>query len=198
MAGRIVVLILLIIGLSIGGIVWFDYLNLVDVKTVFSPVYRLFGRDGRTQPKIPADENINIDAERLYIRLTALDTQKMELDTRQRDLDLHYGELMQMAQELEEWKRALEEQKESLRVQEEDAENKDSNVERSARNFIGMLPERAVAIMAAMDDQEVIDILRKTEEIAKANNTMSIVPYWLSLMEPKRAGDLVRKMSGRP
>jgi flagellar protein FlbB len=103
-----------------------------------------------------------------------------------------------MAQELEERQKAVEEQEKSLRAQADDAENKDSNVERNARNLNGMPPERAVAIMAAMDDQDIIDILRKTEEIAQAEGASSIVPYWLSLMEPGRAAELQRKMAGRP
>jgi flagellar protein FlbB len=61
-----------------------------------------------------------------------------------------------------------------------------------------MPPERAVGIMATMDDQLVIDVLRKTEELAQAEGTSSIVSYWLSLMEPARAGELQRKMAGKP
>jgi flagellar protein FlbB len=55
-----------------------------------------------------------------------------------------------------------------------------------------------VGIISAMDDQDVIDVLRKTEEIAQAEGTSSIVSYWLSLMDPKRAADLQRKMASRP
>jgi len=49
-----------------------------------------------------------------------------------------------------------------------------------------------------LDDQDAIDVLRKTEEIAKAEGTSSIVSYWFSLMEPGRAAELQRKMAGRP
>jgi flagellar protein FlbB len=66
-----------------------------------------------------------------------------------------------------------------------------------------MDPERAVGIMAAMDDQLVIDVFRKTEEIAQAEGTTSIVSYWLSLMAgtaegAARAAELQRKMAARP
>ena len=201
MIGRVIALLLLIAVLALGGLIWFDYLNVVDAKTILAPIYKyipFIGRQGRTQPKSTPQELLNLDAERLAVRLEALELRNMELDTRQRDLNLRYGEIEQMAQELEERQKALEEQEKSLRAQAEDAENKDSNVERNARNLNGMPPERAVAIMAAMDDQDVIDILRKTEEIAQAEGTSSIVSYWLSLMEPKRAAELQRKMAGRP
>jgi flagellar protein FlbB len=201
MVGRVIVLLLLIAVLALGGLVWFDYLNVIDAKTILAPVYKyipFIGGQGRTQPKAAPEEVLNLDAERLAVRLEALELRNMELDTRQRDLGVRYNEIEQMAQELEERQKAVEEQEKSLRAQAEDAENRDSNVERNARNLNGMAPERAVAIMAAMDDQDVIDILRKTEEIAQAEGTSSIVSYWLSLMEPARAAELQRKMAGRP
>jgi flagellar protein FlbB len=201
MFGRIIVLLLLIFVLAAGGLVWFDYLNVIDAKAVLAPVYKyipFIHGEGRTQPSPIPDELLNLDAERLAIRLAAMDLQKMAMETYQRDMDIRYGEIEQMAQELEQRQKALEELEISLRAQAEDAENKDSNVERNARNLIGMPPREAVAIMAEMDDQGVIDILRKTEEIAAASGSSSIVPYWMSLMVPARAAELQRKMAGRP
>jgi len=198
MAGRVIVLLLLILVLIGGGIIWFDYLNLVDAKTVLAPVYRFIGREGRSQPKTTPEEYLNLDAERLAVRLEALELRNMEMDTRQRGLDSRYGEIEQMAQELEERQKALDEREISLRDQATDAENKDRNIEENARILVGMPPERAVGIMSNMDDQDVIDVLRKTEELARAEGTSSIVPYWLSLMDPKRAAELQRKMAGRP
>jgi flagellar protein FlbB len=196
--GRVFVLLLLVAILAAGGIVWFDYLNVIDAKSVLSPLSRFIGLEPRTQPKIEADEYINLDAERLAIRLEALDLRNMEVDTRQRDLDSREGEIMQMAQELEERQKALDEWDISLRAQVADADNKDNNIEQIARNLNGMPPERAVGIMATMDDQLVIDVLRKTEELAQAAGTSSIVSYWLSLMDPARVGELQRKMAGKP
>ena len=120
------------------------------------------------------------------------------MDTRERSMDSRFGEIEQMAQELEERQKALDERENSLRAQAVDAENRDRNIEDNARILTGMQPERAVGIMSAMDDQDVIDVLRKTEEIARAEGAMSIVPFWLSLMDPERAAELQRKMAGRP
>jgi len=198
MAGRVIVLLLLVAVMAAVGIVWFDYLNVIDAKAVLSPLSRFIGREGRSQPKTSPDEDLNLDAERLAVRLEALNLRNMEIDTRQKDLDSRYGEIEQMAQELEERQKALDERENSLRAQVADADNKDSNIERIARNLNGMPPERAVGIMATMDDQLVIDVLRKTEELAQAAGTSSIVSYWLSLMEPARAGELQRKMAGKP
>jgi len=68
---------------------------------------------------------------------------------------------------------------------------------------MNMEPRRAVGIMSAMDDQDVIDVIRKTEELARAADTASIVPFWFQIMAEtpegaKRAAELQRKMAGRP
>ena len=198
MVGRIIVLLLLVLILAAGGIVWFDFLNIIDAKTVLAPLYRFIGREGRSQPGATPEEYLNLDAERLAVRLEALDMRSMEMDSQQRNLDSRYGEIEQMAQYLEERQKALEEIENSLRASSSDAENRDRNIEENARILNGMPPERAVGIMSAMDDQDVIDVLRKTEEIARAEGTTSIVSYWLSLMESTRAAELQRKMAGRP
>ena len=200
MIGRSIVLLLLIAILALGGIIWFDYLNVIDAKFVLAPIYNHlpFVGEGRTQPRIEPDELINIDAERLAIRLEAMELRSMEMDLQQRGLDSRHGEIVQMAQELEIRQQALEEMEKSLRAQALDAENKDRNIEQNARHLTNMPPQRAVGIINALDDQEAIDVLRKTEELAQAEGAASIVPFWLSLMEPARAAELQRKMAGRP
>jgi flagellar protein FlbB len=201
MAGRTILLLLLIVVLSAGGIVWFDYLNVIDAKSVLAPIYRFIPfipGEGRTQERIAEDEFINLDAERLFVRLEALELRRMEMDTQQRDIDVRFGEIVQMAQELEERQNALDDRENSLRAQLLDAENKDRNVEQNARYLTGMPPQNAVNIIAALDDQDAIDVIRKTEEIAQAEGTVSIVAFWFSLMEPGRAAELQRKMAGRP
>jgi len=203
MAGRVIVLLLLVAVLAAGGIIWFDYLNVIDAKTVLAPLYRYIGREGRSQPKTTPEEFLNLDAERLAVRLEALELRNMEMDTSQRELDTRYGEIEQMAQELEERQKALDERENSLTQKEKDAENKERNIETVARNLTNMQPERAVGIISAMDDQDVLDVLRKTEELAQADGTASLVPFWLQLMAgtpegAARAAELNRKRVSRP
>jgi len=203
MAGRVLVLLLLVLVLAAGGIIWFDYLNVIDAKTVLAPLYRFIGREGRTQPKTEPDEFLNLDAERLITRLEALELERMELNNVRQELDTHRGEIEQMAQEVEEQRKAVEELANSLKAQIADAENKEKNIETVARNLTNMQPERAVGILSAMDDQDVLDVLRKAEELAQAAGSTSLVPYWLQLMAATpegaaRAAELQRKLVGRP
>jgi len=203
MAGRVIVLLLLVAVLAAGSIIWFDFLNVIDAKTVLAPLYRFIGREGRSQPKTTPEEYLNLDAERLAIRLDALELERQEIEKTRQELVSNRGEIEQMAQELEERQKALDERENSLRAQAADVENKGRNIEENARILTGMEPGRAVGIIMAMDDQDVIDVLRKTEELAQAAGTASIVPYWFQLMAATpegaaRAAELQRKMAGRP
>ncbi|MDR2768413.1 MAG: flagellar protein FlbB [Treponema sp.] len=192
--GRIIVLLILILALLGGGVIWFDYLNVIDAKTALSPLYRFIGREGRTQQDLGDEDFINLDAERLAVRLEALALTELDLETQKAENTAKTGEIEQMAAELEDRQKALDERENSINAAALDAENRDRNVEGIAQNLNGMPPERAVAIIAAMNDQQAIDVLRKTEEIAQRDGTSSIVPYWLSLLPPERAAELQRKM----
>jgi flagellar protein FlbB len=201
--GKVIVLLILILALVGGGIVWFDYLNVIDAKTVLAPVYRLIGREGRTQGAAEPDDFISLDADRLAVRLEALELRDREMDLRAQGLDSRNGEIEQMAQELEARQKALDDRENSFNASIREAETKDRIVEQNARYLTGMPPERAVGILTAMDDQDAIDVIRKTEEVARAEGTTSIVAYWLSLMAETtegaaRAAELQRKMTSRP
>jgi flagellar protein FlbB len=196
--GKVIVLSLLIIAMAIGGLVWFDYLNVIDAKTVLAPLYRFIGREGRTQGTTSADTELSLDAERLAVRLEALELRDVEIEKQEQELQTRRGEISQMAQELEDRQKSLEDLQKSFNALVKDAENKDKNVEQNARYLTGMPPQNAVDIIENMDDQDAIDVFRKAEEIAQAEGSASIVSYWISLLPADRAAELQRKMAGRP
>ncbi|GHV34325.1 flagellar protein FlbB [Spirochaetia bacterium] len=196
--GRVFLLLLLILILAGGGLVWFDYLNIIDAKTVLAPVYRLIGLQPRSQAPGGDEEFLSLDAERLAARLEALELRAMEMDKTEQEQLSRRNEIEQMAQDLEERQKALDERENTFNKLLEDTDNKARNVEQIARYLNGMPPASAVEIINRMNDQDAIDVLRKTEEIAQAEGTASIVSFWLSLMPPERAAELQRKMAGRP
>jgi flagellar protein FlbB len=196
--GRVIVLLLLILVLAGGGVIWFDYLNLIDARTALAPVFNLLNIPGRTQAAVPASQPLNIDSERLAARLEAIDLQQTELQKQETALQTRRNEIEQIAGQLEQERKALAEEQNSFNAVQAEAETRGKNVEQNSRYLTGMPPENAVAIMKDMDDQLLIDIFRKTEEIAAAEGTTSLVSYWLSLMAPDRAAELQRKMTIRP
>jgi flagellar protein FlbB len=194
MFGRIVVLLLLILVLAGGGVVWFDYLGIIDAKTVLSPVYRLIGREGRTQEELGPEDFLNLNDERFAVLVEAQTLRELDMEKQNAEIAQKYSEVEQMAQELQDRQTALEEQEKSINDTRLNAENEERNVEGVAQQLTNMPPERAVAIIAQMNDQQAIDVLRKTDELAQQGGGNSIVPYWMSLLPPERAAEIQRKM----
>jgi flagellar protein FlbB len=193
--GRSLLLLLLIIVISAGGLVWFDYLNVIDIKTTLAPVYRRLGFGARSQDAAPKGELLNLDAERLAVRLETLDLREMDMKKRQDEIQARQAQIEQMSAELEDRQKGLDERENSMNALAEQTDSRERNIEQSARYLNGMDPARAVAIIEAMDDRQAIAVMRKVEEIAQAEGAASIVSYWFSLLPPARAAEIQRKMS---
>lgn len=198
--GKSIILIFLIIILCLAGLLWFDYLGIVRAKSVFSPVYRLFGKKAQTSTTVTSSRSLSsdIDQDRIDKQREALLLMREELDKRESDLVLVQQQHEQMATELSEREKYQDEREKTLNLTQKKYDDKNANVEQIAINLMGMQPRAAVDILVGMDDQLVIDVLRKAEEISQRNNTMSFVAYWLSLMPSDRAAEIERKTISKP
>lgn len=198
--GKSIVLIMLIIIMALGGLLWFDYLGVVHVKTVFSPLYKLLGKAPQTSATSTYSKPIlgDIDQERLDRQRESLDLYREELDRRESDIAQKEKLNEQVAAELANREKSQEEREKTFNQMVKQYDDKNVNIEQIALNLNGMQPAAAVNILIAMDDQTVIDVLRKVEEIARRNGSSSMGSYWLSLMPPDRAAEIQRKMLSKP
>lgn len=198
--GKSVVLIMLIIVMLLASLLWFDYLGVVRVKTVFAPVYKLLGKEPQASSTITSTAMIlgDIDQERLDKQREALDLYAEELKKREEDVSQKEKVNEQLANELSNKEKSQEEREKTFTLLQKQYEDKNVNIEQIAANLNGMTPTAAVNILLAMDDQTAIDVLRKVEEIAKRTNTSSMGSYWISLMPPDRAATIQRKMISKP
>ena len=194
---KTILMLLLVLLLCVAGLFWFDFLGVIQLKTVFAPVYRILGFAPQTSVTSVQNAPIVADWEedRFAKRLEALELEKQALDKRDEEISLKEAQFQQIAQELEDRKLSQDEREASFNLAQEQYANRDANVAQNVKNLTGMAPQNAVAILVAMDDQDVIDILRKTEEIATQTGTSSMVAYWLSLMPAERAAVIQRKMA---
>jgi flagellar protein FlbB len=192
---RAFILLLLIIVLALGGIIWFDYLGVIDARSVISPVYRLLGLGTRTAVASADDPNL-LDKERLAKQQDALVIRQQELDSRQASLDTREKQLNQLGQDLNDRQAAIDAQQKALSDAQKAIEDRRVNLDQNATYLTSMAPANAVAILAKQDDQYVIDTFRTVESQAKKTGADSLVPIWLSLMPPDRAATLQRKMAG--
>ena len=111
--GKVIVLILLIIILIFAGLFLFDYLGLINAKSVFSPVYSLFGIEsarGVGKDKL-TNTDADLDADMIAKRLEALEIRREELDKKEADVKAAIAENQQIAAELDE-RRAAQDEKE--------------------------------------------------------------------------------------
>ncbi len=198
--GKSFLLLIVILILIVGGLLWFDYLGVIHVKSVFSPVYKLLKKTPQTSQTITQSDLLtsNLDEDRLLKQREALLLLQEELDKREADIVVMEQQNQQVSAELAEREKNQEEREKTFNQTVKKYDDKNINVEQIANNLNGMRPESAVAILEAMDDQTVIDVLRKVEEIAAANGSSSMGSYWLSLMKSERAAQIQRKMISKP
>lgn len=199
-AGKIILMIIIILILVVGGLLWFDFLGLIHVKTLFSPVFKAMGKDPQTSTTIVSSDALtsNLDEDRVMKQREANEIREEELDKRETDIISLENQNAQIATELGEREKNLEEREKTFNLTLKQYDDKDRNIEQIANNLNGMRPEAAVAILVSLDDQTVIDVLRKVEEIASASGSSSMGAYWLSLMPPQRAAEIQRKMVRKP
>ena len=198
--GKSFVLIIIILIMLIGGSLWLDYLDVISVKKTFAPLYTLLGKSPQTSTTATQSKPLvaNLDEDRLNKIQESLLLQAESLDKRESDIAAKETQLGQTALELSEREKNQEEREKTFNLAVKKYDDKNVNVEQIATNLNGMAPKNAVSILVAMDDQTVIDVLRKVEELAKQNGTSSMGSYWLSLMPSERAAEIQRKMINKP
>ena len=190
--GKSFILLIIIIILVLGGLLWFDRLGVIHVKSLFSPLYKAIGREPQTSSTSTQTKPLvkNLDEDRL--------NKQEELEKREADIISAEQLNAQIAEELAEREKNQEEREKTFNLELQKYDTKNVNIEQIAKNLNGMRPEAAVNILIAMDDQDVIDVLRKVEEIAAAEGTASMGSYWLSLMPADRVAQINRKSINKP
>ena len=199
--GKTIVLLFLVIILALLGILWFDFLGVINAKHFFAPFYKLIGLEPQRSVSVSSPDSLeraDLDNDRFAKRLEALDLREEELDKREDDIDSEEQKNAQIAQELEDRRISLDEREKTFNNSVKVYDTRDKNIAQIVSDLNGMRPANAVVILEKMDDQDVIDVLRKAKDVAKAEGKTSMVAYWLSLMPPERAAVINSKMANKP
>ena len=198
--GKTIILLFLIIILLLAGLVWFDYLSVIQVKSVFAPIYRLFGLQTQTSTSATgtAPLEADLDNDRFQKRLESLTLKEEELN--QREIQLSQAEALnqQTAQELENRRVAQEEREVAFNSTVTQYDGRQLNIVTNVQNLNNMPPQNAVDILVAMDDQDIIDILRMSYKIAAEAGSVYLASTWLMMMPADRAAQVQRKMLSKP
>ena len=198
--GKSIVLLFLIVILALAGLLWFDFLGVIRVKSLFNPIYKALGWQRQTSVTATSSKPLtaDLDQDRLDKQREALDLYREELEKRESDALGAQEQNERLAKEIADREKNLEEREKTFNNTVKMFDDRNVNIEQIAANLEGMQPRKAVDILIAMDDQLAIDVLRKVTERAQANGQASMVPYWLSLMPADRAAVIQRKMTAKP
>ncbi|MBQ9282975.1 MAG: flagellar protein FlbB [Treponema sp.] len=198
--GKTIFLLILIIILVLGGLLWFDYLGVIHAKKMFAPAYKLVGLAPQTSVTATTSKPLtaDLDEDRLAKRIEALDIRKQELDKRESDIVKIEEQNEAIAKELEDRKKSQDEREKTFNNQVKKYDDRNTNIETIASYLNSMPPKTAVEELLSHDDQDIIDILRKADEMAAANKQTSLSSVWLMNMPAERAATIQRKMANKP
>jgi flagellar protein FlbB len=194
-APRIIGLFFLLIGLVFGGIFWFDFLGLIDASTILNPVTSLFGVKKLT---VDADNPVLLDELRIRKQEESLDLRFQELNNVKNDLEKIDLEIAQRVAEVDEREKALDDRENSFNQVKQQYDDKERNLVQNSNWLTSMRPEKAIDILNGYNDQDLIDLLRKTEEIAVQSGVQSLVSVWLAGLPKERTSEIQRKMTIKP
>jgi len=199
--GKSIVLLILIVIMILAGLLWFDYLGVIEMKKTFAPIYTLLGLTPQTSETADKPENAivaDLETDRNAKIIEEYEIRSQELDKREADILVKEAENEQLAQELEDRRTALEESEKTFNNERKKTEDREVNIRTRAEYLNGMPPESAVQILLAMDDQDFIDTIRMVDKIAEESGSSSMVSYWLTFMPADRVAEITRKMSSKP
>jgi len=189
---------MLIIVLSLGGLIWFDIIGLINVRSTLQPLIQALG--------LAPEESVAVDYSDLEL-LDSMTVQKRELaiELRLQEFELARDFLTSDIQDYEERLAQLEE-REKILAERENSFNQRLNryddrragLVQNAIDLTSMRPDEAVAILNEYDDQLLIDTLRVVQDLADEEGSFSLVPTYLSLLPEVRAAVVQRKMTEKP
>ncbi|UCB47010.1 MAG: hypothetical protein JSV25_06225 [Spirochaetota bacterium] len=191
---KVFFLLLLLIAIILGGIYWFDHLGLLNYRRVIGPLEQYLPSFMQRGEEV-IDDPFLLERELLSKQEEVLTARYDELEILVSDLEQKELELKEIEAKLTEEMKRLEEEKKVLSEKLSEYDNYRENIVTQAEYFTGMPPDAAVERLAQLDDLLVIDILRQIDRTAEEEGRLSVVPYFLSLMDPKKAAGIQRKMT---
>ena len=198
MIGKSILLVLLIVALIIGGIIWFDFLGIIDKGDSMDFLTK---RIGLSSPEVVEDDTENIyllDAVRLVKESQAIERREIALKSREEEILLNEAKNRQIAEELEEKEASIIDKENSLTEALSRYNDEQENLATTVRYLADLPPQSVVSIMENYPILKIVDTLRKEDEIAQTNSRVSNSSTWLLFMEPKMAADVQDMMIKKP
>lgn len=134
-----------------------------------------------------------LDQDRLTRMMDANDQRAEELDVLSAQLANDSMRLEEQRQQVEKERNSVEEEKKRLNEGEKLYDKKKETIVQTAHELMQMDENIAVQILEKRDNQDIIWIMRVTDELSEEDGMLSVVPVWLELMDPSRAAEIQRE-----
>ncbi len=177
---RIVSLFFANVGVLLLGLLWLDYLGLLNISGYIKSKLYVASLKSRRAPTEAVLEG------ELYKREQALLEKERRLQVYEEQLKNKEHELALKEQELRKKEEELEKKWEELRAEEQKRNEREKRLQELAYYFSNMKPDRAVKRLEKLDDQTIIDIFDRMDK--------DVVAYYLMIMNPDRAARIAKKL----
>ncbi|HQA53111.1 MAG TPA: hypothetical protein PK419_09670 [Spirochaetota bacterium] len=188
---KIIFLFLIIVFLLGVGVLWLDYMGLINLTKTAS----MFNKDEASV--LYAD-----DDEPSLMKLEELEKNKEQLKERTEDLDRREALLLEQEKSSNADKEKIQEMRAGIELERKKLENEKNkysgykkNIGDLAQKIESMPPKEAVAIMINWDDPLIIDVLRQIDQNALDAGAMSVTSYLISLMPKEKASRVMYLMT---
>ena len=196
--GKSILLVLLIAVLLIGGILWFDFLGVIDRGDSLNFITERIGISESTPVE---DEEANIyllDAVRLVKEREAIDRREIALKSREEAINLEEAKNNQVLEELKEKESAIMDKEKSLTEALSRYDDEQQNLETTVNYLAALPPQTTVDILKNYPVLQVVDTLRKEDEIATRDGRVSNSSTWILFMDAKMAAEVNDMMIKKP
>jgi flagellar protein FlbB len=188
---KTIYLIILIIFISGFGLLWMDYIGLVDINRY---VEQFKGEPASVLEKA-GDEPSLIEREEFEKEKQKLEERVEELDKREAMITDAEKNLQLEKEKIREITKGLELEKKKFEKSRKQHAGYIKNVEVLADKIGNMPPEESVQIMVNWEDPLIIDVLRQMDANAEAAGTATITTYLITLMPKEKASRIMYLMT---
>jgi flagellar protein FlbB len=187
---KIIYLILLILFIAGFGVIWMDYIGLLDLSS-FTNRFRgepeLVTEAKDDEPSLMEREEFDKEKEKLSERIEDLDKRDALITEREKDLEAQ-------KEKMEEIRKGLDLEKKKLTLEKGQYSGYRQNVKVLADKIVSMPPKSSVPIMLNWEDPLIIDVLRQIDADARDAGKASITPYLMKIMSDTKADRASRIM----
>lgn len=180
--------------LIITGLIWLDFLGFLNIRQNVYPVLVKIPGLNFLIPRRSEDPFL-LNKEELKKEELVKKLEWDKLDKFKDELKIKEQELKEKDKSIAEFESRLKEKEKELDKKYADKTTYQQKIQQQAKYFTSMKPADAVKRLVNLDDTLVIDIFKEIEVQAVAEGHQSVVPFFLSLMDPDKAASLQRKMT---